>query len=122
MCKRAFKPFPDLADCYDNCIYNHMDAGQVLEFELHDMTARLARIYKRTLEFSELQLSAERDRLHITNPRNLRTMVKQALAYEAALDGFAIQRWPDYNLADIKFLSAWRKRLARGAIWITTVE
>ncbi len=122
MCKRAFKPFPDLADCCDNCMYNHMDTGQVPEFELYDVTARLAMMYERTLEYSELQLSAKRDRLRATNPRNLRIMAKQALACEAALDGFAIQRWPDHNLADIKFPSAWRKRLAKVAIRITTVE
>ncbi len=52
ICKKAFKPFPDLADCYENCMYNHMDAGQVLEFELHNVTARLAMMYERTLEYS----------------------------------------------------------------------
>ncbi len=67
-----------------------MDASQVPEFELHDMIVKLAMIYERTLEYSELQFSAERDRLYVTNPWNARTMSKQALTYEAALDGFAI--------------------------------
>ncbi|WP_375449210.1 C-terminal helicase domain-containing protein [uncultured Nostoc sp.] len=122
MCKKAFKPFPDLADCCDNCMYNHTDAGQVPDFELHDVTARLAMMYKRTLEYSKLQISAERNRLRATNPRNPRTIAKQALACEKALDSFARQRWPDHSLADIKFLSDWRKRLAKVAIRITTVE
>ncbi len=103
-------------------MYNYMDAGQVPKFELHDVTARLAMMYERTLKYSELQLSAEHDRLRATNSRNPRTMAEQALAYEAALDGFAIQRWPDHNLANIKFPSVWRKRLAKVAIQIITVE
>ncbi len=103
-------------------MYNYMDAGQVTEFELHDVTTRLAMIYERILEYSKLQLSAKHDRLRETNPRNPKTMAEQALACEAALDGFAIQRWPDYNLVDIKFLSAWRKRLAKVAIRITMVK
>ena len=122
MCKKAFKPFPDLADYCDNCMYNHMVAGQVPEFELYGVTAKLAMMYERTLEYSELQLSAERDRLRVINPRNPKTMAKQALACTAALDGFAIQRWPNDSLANIKFPSAWRKRLAKVAIRITTIE
>ncbi len=90
MYKRAFKPFPDLADYYDNCMYSYMDAGQIPEFELHDVTTRLAMIYERTLEYSELQLSAERDRLCTTNSRNPRTMAEQALTYKVTLNGFAI--------------------------------
>ena len=49
ICKKAFKPFLNVADCYDNCMYNHTDAGQVPNFELYDMTARLAMMYERTL-------------------------------------------------------------------------
>lgn len=105
MCKKAFKPSPNLADCCDNCMYNHVDAGQVPDFELHDITAKLAMIYKRILEYSELQLSAERDRLCVINPRNRKTMTKQALACKETLDGFARQRWSDYSLVDTKFPS-----------------
>ncbi len=68
ICKRAFKPFPDLVNCCDNYMYNHIDIGQVPKFELHDVTVRLAMIYKRTLEYSELQLSIEHDRLRTINP------------------------------------------------------
>ena len=86
-------------------MYNHTDAGQVPDFELHDVTARLAMMYERTLEYSELQISAKRNRLHTTNPQNSKTIAKQAPAYEEALDSFARQRWPDHSLADIKFPS-----------------
>ncbi len=103
-------------------MYNHMDAGQVPEFELYNVTARLAMMYKRTLKYSEVQLSAKHDHLRATKLRNPRTMAEQGLTYKAALDGFAIQRWPDHNLVNIKFLSARRKRLAKVPIRITTVE
>ncbi len=99
-----------------------MDAGQIPDFELHDMTARLAMMYERTLEYLECQLSAERDRLRTTNPQNLKTMAEKALACEETLNSFARQRWPDHGLADIKFPSDWRKRLAKAAIRPTTVE
>lgn len=69
-----------------------MVAGQVSEFELHDMTTKLAIIYKRMLEYLELQLFAEHDRLRVINLQNLKIIVKQALAYEAVLNGFAIQK------------------------------
>ncbi len=68
MCKKVFKLFSDLAVCCDNCIYNHIDIGQVLDFELHDVTARLAIMYERTLEYSERQLSIERDHLRTIKP------------------------------------------------------
>lgn len=55
--KKVFKLFSDLVDCCDNYIYNHMVASQVLEFELHGVTAKLAIMNKKTLEYSELQLS-----------------------------------------------------------------
>ncbi len=62
-------------------------------------------MYERTLEYLEHQLSAERDHLHTINPQNSRTMAEKALGCEEALNDFARQRWPDYGLADIKFLS-----------------
>ncbi len=122
MCKKAFKSFQDLADCCDNCMYNHMDAGQLPDFELHDITTRLAIMYERTLEYSEYQLSAKCNRLRTIKPQNPRTMAKQALACEEALNGFARQKWPDYGLANINFQFDWRKRLAKVVIRITTVE
>ena len=70
-------------------MYNHIDAGQVPDFELHDMTTRLAMMYERTLEYLELQISAERNCLRATNPRNPRTIAKQTLAYEKALKSVA---------------------------------
>lgn len=88
--RKIFKSFPDLANCCDNCIYNHIDVSQVPEFELYDMTAKLTMMYKETLEYLELQLSAERDHLYATNPQNPKTIAKQVLACSAALDDLAI--------------------------------
>ena len=70
-------------------MYNYTDAGKVPDFELHDMTARLAMMYERTLEYSKLQISAERNRLHATDSQNPRTIAKQVLVCEEALDSFA---------------------------------
>ena len=73
MYKKAFKPFLNSVDYYDNCMYNHEDAGQVAEFELQNMTTKPAMMYEKILEYSELQLSVERDCLCITTPWNLKT-------------------------------------------------
>lgn len=49
-------------------MYNHIDTGQIPEFELQNVIARLAMMYKRILEYLKLQLSAKCDRLRATNP------------------------------------------------------
>lgn len=59
-----------------------MNTSKVPDFELYDVTTRLAMMYKRILKYSKRQLFIKRKCLHTTNPRNLRTMAKQALAYE----------------------------------------
>lgn len=84
-------------------MYNHIDAGQMPDLELHNVTTRLAIMYERTLEYSKYQLSAKRDCLYITNSQNLKTMANQGLAYEEALNGFLRQRWLNYGLVNIKF-------------------
>lgn len=83
-----------------------MVAGQVPEFELHSMTAKQAMIFEKMLEYSELLLSPDRERLCTTNPQNQKSIAEQILVCQAALDSFAIQKWLDDSLADIKFLSA----------------
>lgn len=73
-------------------MYNYIDAGQVSEFELYNVTTKYTMIYKKVLEYSELQLFAKYNRLCITIPQNLKTIAKQAFAYEKALNGFASQK------------------------------
>ena len=51
--KKAFKPYPDLANCCDNYKYNHKNAGQIPEVESHDVTAKLAIMYGNILEYSK---------------------------------------------------------------------
>lgn len=53
-----------------------MDASQIAELELYDVTTKLAIMYKRILEYSELQVSTKCYCLYATNPRNLRTMAE----------------------------------------------
>ena len=53
MCKKAFKPFPDLVDYCNDRMYNHMVVGQVPEFELHGVTAKLAMMYEKMLKYLE---------------------------------------------------------------------
>lgn len=65
--KKAFKPFSNLANCCDHCIYNNINTNQVPEFELHNIPARLAIMYEITLKYLKLQLSAKHDYLRIIN-------------------------------------------------------
>lgn len=122
ICKIAFKLFPDLADCCKNCMYNHTDASQVPDFELHDITARLLIICKRILKYLKLQLLAKCNCLCKTNLSNLKTIAKQALICKKALHSFARQRQPKHIFFDIEILSGQRKQLAKVAIYITTIE
>lgn len=80
----------NLANCYNNYIYNYIDISQVLEFEFNNMIAKLVMIYKRILEYLELQLFIKHDYLHIINLQNPKTMAKQVLIYKIALVGFVI--------------------------------
>ena len=73
-------------------MYNHIDAGQVPDFELNDMITRLAMMYEKTLEYSEPQISAKHNCLRVTNPQNPRTIAEQTLAYKKALESVARQR------------------------------
>lgn len=88
--KKVLKSFSDLADCYDHYMYNHMDAGQIHEFELYNVTAKQGMMYERIFEYSELQLSAKRDLLYTINSRNPKRIAKQAFVYKVVLDGFTI--------------------------------
>lgn len=65
--KKAFKLFSNLANCCDHCIYNNINTSQVPEFDLHNIPARPAIMYERTLKYLKLQFSAKRDYLCIIN-------------------------------------------------------
>lgn len=90
-------------------MFTHIDADQVPEFELYNRTARLVMMYERTFKYSKLQHSAKCNGLYTTKPQNAKTIAEQAYIYEATLDGFAIQRWPNHSFANIKFPSTERK-------------
>lgn len=77
--KNVFKLFSDLADYCNYCIYNHINAGQISEFNLHGVTVKQAIIYEKMLEYSELELFAKCDYLYTINPPNLKIIaVKQS--------------------------------------------
>ncbi len=123
MCKMAFDDRLEHDNCCDNCMYNNAEVRQVPEFDGYDITARLSMMYEHTIEYSNLLLSNERDRLLAANPiGNPRTAVEQTLACETALNNFAQQTWLDDGLADLRFPVPWRQRLAKVAIQIKTVE
>lgn len=67
MHKKILKSFLDLADYYSNYIYNHIDASQIPDFQLYDMTVKLLIIYKTIFKYLECQLSAEYNCLRTTN-------------------------------------------------------
>lgn len=41
---------------YDICIYNYIEAGQVLKFEVYNVTIKIDMIYVDTTEYSNLLL------------------------------------------------------------------
>lgn len=59
-----------------------MVAGQVPEFELHSIIAKLSIIFEKILKYSKFQISAEGNYLYIINPQNLKTIAKQAFVYK----------------------------------------
>ncbi len=77
MYKMAFDDRLEHENYCDNCMYNNAEARQVPEFHGYNVTARLNMIYEHTIEYSNLLLSSERNRLLTTNPiRNPRTTVE----------------------------------------------
>lgn len=90
ICKKAFDDRVDREYCCDNCMYNSVEAGQVPDFEAYNVTAKLGMMYVRTIEYSDLLLSNERERLLATNPRGPQTTVDQTPACKKALNNFAL--------------------------------
>ena len=118
--------FDDRINCEyycDNCMYNHIEAGQVLDFEEYNISAKLDMIYVYTKKYSDLLLFSECQRLFIANPtRGPQTTTNQTHAYEKTLNNFILWTWSDNRLASLNFLIAWRQRLAKVVIQITSVK
>lgn len=92
MCKMAFDDRIDWENCYDNCMYNRGEAGQVPVFEVYNVTAKLRMMYAGTTEYTDLLLSGERQRLFAENlPGGPKTAAKQTCVYEEALNNFALE-------------------------------
>lgn len=123
MCKIAFDDKMDREYCCDNCMYNRVKAGQVPNFEGYDITAKLGMMYARSIKYYDLLLFSERQGLLVANPtRGLQTTTNQICVCEEALKYFALRTWPDNRLASLNFLIAWRQRLTKVAIRITSIE
>lgn len=54
--------------------------------------------------------------------QNLKRMAEQALTYEKALNGFALQKWLGHSFANIQFLSAWKKQPVKVVICMTIID
>ena len=63
-------------------MYNYMNVNQIRDFKLYDITIRLAIMYKRILEYLQLQLFVRHDHLHIINLQNLKILTRQVLIYK----------------------------------------
>ena len=104
MCKSAFANKAAIVDCCDNCIYNPVAPDGVPHYQLHDVTSTLSTRYKKTTQFAELSLSAERTRLLAASRNRIaRTLGEIVLAYEKRLNEFATQMWPTNGMDEIKF-------------------
>lgn len=79
-------------------------------------------IYEKILKYLKLQLSVQCVRLHITNSQISKIIAKQALVYKKVLNGFASKKLLNYNLANIKVISAWKKQQTKAIIHISIIE
>lgn len=124
MCKSAFADKSSIVDCGDSCMYNSTSTGEIPDFSLHDVTATMTTKYEKTARFAELRLSDEQNRLFaaVAQPQTVQASGNIILACEEVLDQFATRTWPNDNLDELKFPIAWRRRLAKAAIRITTVD
>lgn len=96
MCKMAFDDQLNRDNCCDNCMFKSVEVGQVPEFNICDMTARMGIMYKSTVEYADLLLSTKRNRLFAaTLVRNPRTAAKLTIKCKTALNDFAQRIWPN---------------------------
>lgn len=122
MYKMAFDDRIDHENCCDNCVYNHGEVKQIPVFEIYDVTAKLGMIYASITEYSDLLLLGKCQKLLAGNPaKGLKTAPEQTYKCEKALNNFALQTWPNDELASLKLPITWRQRLAKVAFRITSV-
>ena len=80
-------------------------------------------MYKYTIEYSNLLLSREHDRLLAANlTRTSKLMVERILKCKTVLNKFAHWTWPDDGFSDLKFPISRRQRLAKAAMQIKMVK
>lgn len=53
---------------YLNCIYNYIEASQVLNFEKYNVSAKLGMIYACIIKYSDLLFFSKHQKLFVANP------------------------------------------------------
>lgn len=107
MYKMAFDDRMDFEYYCYNCIYNHIEIGQVPNFKAYNITAKLGMMYMYTIEYSDLLFFSECQRLLIKNSiRGSQTTANQIRVCEKALNNFMLRIWPVNGLASLNFLIA----------------
>lgn len=91
LCKKTLDDRIDHEYCCDNCIYDIVEAGQVPDFKVYNITTKLDIIYVHTTEYSDLLFSNEYERLLAKNLRSPHTIVDQTYTCEEVLNNFALQ-------------------------------
>lgn len=91
ICKMGFNNRIDYEYCYNNYIYNYVEARQVPNFKTYNIIAKLGIMYAHIIEYSDFLLSSERKKLLVTNPtKGLETIVEQICVYEKILNSFGL--------------------------------
>lgn len=71
-------------------MYNSVEIGQVLDFEMYKITTKLGMIYAYTIEYFDLLFSNKDKRLLAANSRSPQTIVDQTCVCEEVLNNFAL--------------------------------
>lgn len=93
-------------------------------FKTYNVTAKLSIMYASIIaKYSDLLFSSKCQRLLTRNPpRGPKTVTKQTLICEEALNNFTLQTWPNNGLASLKFPIIWRQYLVKVVFRIISVK
>lgn len=74
---------------YDNYIFKGVEAEQVPEFNMYNMTARMEIMYKHIAKYANLLFSTKHNKFFVITPmKNPRTAAKQIIKYKITLNNF----------------------------------
>lgn len=90
--------------CYDNCIYNYIEAGQVPDFQEYNISAKLGMIYICKIKYSNLLFFSGCQILLIANLiRDLQTIIHQTFVCIEVLNNFILYILPNNRLTSLNF-------------------